>query len=310
MTVAPCHSRLSLQSQAVRNEVIAHTDQIIIRGRLLPLVKKGEALKFCSQMVLKNQNIAKQNQVLLRQLKNVAKSANQQLLQNQKEYLIADRQFKNSEDRYNDLKKQLAGLLSQVEDLKKELNSLKAAEQEIQLQIDREETLRFDASIDWIPFVGIIGGAITGRYTRMIPGFSSVSGIISHINQSKESYAKRLEQVSLEYKKVKNEYEKVYKAASEEEKNMGFWKKEKDRLKRLLEKKDLSISQAGKDLVSSKNVVVITRETIQTCSLLANRIEEIKEFVTLGEKDLVEREASSLMKLAKEMQKNFRSIEA
>ena len=79
-------------------------------------------------------------------------------------------------------------MINKSEEQKREM---KAELQRLRKQVEEEEQARIDGATDMIPFVGLIGGLVTGRYERMIPGYSTVKGLASLITDEVEKLEER-----------------------------------------------------------------------------------------------------------------------
>lgn len=85
-------------------------------------------------------------------------------------------------------------LTSEIRDMQREIDTLEQDHQSAKRQAQKEEQRRVDGLTDLIPGVGLIGGLITGRYERCIPGHSAINAAVSLANQRVEKlYARASE---------------------------------------------------------------------------------------------------------------------
>ncbi|KAJ2986004.1 hypothetical protein HDV02_000256, partial [Globomyces sp. JEL0801] len=92
-----------------------------------------------------------------------------------------------------------ASLSSQSSSLQSQLNELRQQEATLLGRIRDEERKRENAATDWIP----------GDYDRMIPGYSTITGIISSLNNDKEALQNRLNQKNDEYRRNMHELNRI-----------------------------------------------------------------------------------------------------
>ncbi|KAI8894787.1 hypothetical protein BC833DRAFT_603620 [Globomyces pollinis-pini] len=107
------------------------------------------------------------------------------------------------------LQAESVGLNATSDSLQVQLQDFKKEEERLNQLIRDEEKKRQNAAMDWIPLVGFFAGLFTGDYERMIPGYSTISGIISRASKDKEALQDRLNQKNNEYQNNWRELNRV-----------------------------------------------------------------------------------------------------
>ena len=132
------------------------------------------------------------------------------------EYVTLTSSCKAAKDRKLELDANLARIAAKKKGLADDIRYTSERIRSKQNEIDEQETIRQEAAVDWIPGVGFFAGLITQKYERMIPGYSTVNGIMSHINQEKEKLEEdksrlgaELHSLETDYKNVKNQLRSV-----------------------------------------------------------------------------------------------------
>ena len=100
-------------------------------------------------------------------------------------------------------------IYSRVGNLQQKQNDLSNQERHLQNPVREEQNKRQDAVTDMIPGVGLVGGLITGRYERIIPGYSSINGLISVCTQDLENCQRQINQTRGEYLRADNEKNRI-----------------------------------------------------------------------------------------------------
>ena len=103
----------------------------------------------------------------------------------------------------------LSELNSKVGNLERKQQDLVNQENHLQGKLRDAETKRQDALTDLIPGVGLIGGLVTGRYERIIPGHSAISGLVSVCTQDLERAQRELSQTRFEYSRAQEDKNRV-----------------------------------------------------------------------------------------------------
>jgi septal ring factor EnvC (AmiA/AmiB activator) len=126
----------------------------------------------------------------------------------------------------------LAELNSKVSLLQQKQNDLSNQEKHLQNRVREEQNKRQDAVTDMNPGVGFVGGLITGRYKRMIPGHSLINGLISVCTRDLESCQRQIHQTREEYSRAEGEKNHIQNETSTLNQQSARLQTEKDTLSR------------------------------------------------------------------------------
>ena len=207
----------------------------------------------------------------------------EELYNTESEIILITGNQRKVESELRTLKASLEGVREKGRQIDNDIEKLNSEIARLRRRAEEEETKRVDAAIDWIPGVGLIGGLITGRYERVIPGHSVVAGIISHITQEQEEANRKIKNKQSEKSNLneqlqsieenKNRYETTKKNISAKLVQLTHEIDMKEKEKKLLAKNLTDLKNTGMELT-----LICKKHTLMNCDL-----DMIETLIEVGE---------------------------
>lgn len=144
-----------------------------------------------------------------------------------------------------------------------------------QASITREQALT-----DINPLVGIIGGLVTGRYERMIPFYSTISGAISMLTQDKEESEASLENCQHDYNALCDEIDALSFDITQQNECLQHITQDLSRLNSDCNQLDVMIKKLGKKITSLRNINQSLREFASKYEFLTFDLEQIQILIS------------------------------
>ncbi len=191
----------------------------------------------------------------------------------------ANQRWQKSSKFWNELNGRRSRLEGQRNSLEKDVSSINGDIKRLETDKELSDTRRVDALTDLIPFVGLIGGFVTGRYERAIPFYSQIRGAVSLAQEESEYYQSQLNSKQSELRTLKGEVSEI---SSEIDKNkplMISLEAEAQRFKSERDGLDVEIKQLGKVITSLKNVKMSLQTIRGKYRFLSEDLNLVRDFI-------------------------------
>lgn len=278
---------------------------VVSKANILVNLPKNQALACCKQIRDNLQTLISYTDESMVKLGEKETHTHRELIYAEEQYTQIYQRLQISKSSCRSLEDKLAGLESRRHDLDKEISSLEVDMRTLKIRMEEEETKRVDAAVDWIPLVGFFGGLVTGRYERMLPGYSTVSGIISRITQEKEECQGRYDNKHSERNSLNSELSSVRSSIQSQKDVIRRIETEIRNLDSSKSAKDREIKKLGKDLTAVKNTSLSLKGIFQKYKYLTADVDDMKDLIDMDEMQLLAEEAPNFLIEITEIQKTF-----
>ncbi len=240
---------------------------------------KVESLDTCLTIVNHFKSLTQTTKKAIELNSSNEKATASQLIANEMASSITFQTWQSSEKNLLDLKVKSASLESKEKNLEKTVDEAKQEVKKVKSRITQAETNRRDALIDMIPLVGIFTGLFTKRYTRMIPFYSSIVGLVSVCKKDLESFRSTLTVRKTEHKDIKNQISLNDAEILQTKNDIDNKKEEIEKLEKRRLVLEEETKKAGKNLTELRNVEMSLKELETKYKFLQMDVENIKEYI-------------------------------
>lgn len=150
----------------------------------------------------------------------------------------------------------------------------------LQNQSDQVSITREQALTDINPVAGVIGGLLTGRYERMIPFYSTISGVISMLTQDKEEFESSLEKCQYDYHLICDDIDSISFDITHQNEYLQQINQDISRLNDDRNQLDVMIKKLGKKITSLRNINQSLQEFASKYEFLTFDLEQIQTLIS------------------------------
>lgn len=273
------------------NSIQAHHIFSAIKGnvdRLLALPKQ-EAMYVCKVILSHIQDLISHVESLEQKQASQVEKAVKELENIQQEYVDYTKKIQMHTKNLGHSEAELKGLNHSEQAFHGMIAQLDSEIKEIEKKIEEEEIRRYNALLDMNPLFGFYSGLANGQYSRMIPFYSSLSGLGSVCFKDKENYQQML------YQKRETRIDLIMKintASNEVNVTNEFLSQYRNEIVRLNSQcalLDDSIKKSGKLLTIIKDVTLSLKNLSSKYVFLSHHVEILElniEVDLLDEKEI------------------------
>ncbi|MGH2613392.1 MAG: coiled-coil domain-containing protein [Rhabdochlamydiaceae bacterium] len=256
-------------------------DSIKQNASSLPSLSNSRVLEVCKQISQGIQTLVVYTDRAIQELTIKENGLSNKLINAERQHTDVYQTLQKNKTYLNDLESQLLGLYQQEKDLNECIKKLNNELWQLEKNIEKANIRRIDGLTDLIPFVGFVGGLVTGRFERMIPFYSQVRGIISWVQQEKEYYQNKLDAKYKERRGLNEEVDSDSAKINQQKSITDLIETETKRLASEKDRLDKEIKQLGIGLTYFKNVNSFLKKIQGKYEFLSMDVNMIEEFIDI-----------------------------